>query len=85
MSDGVDNEEGATESESDDSELEESGEHESDKDCEVIGGKETAIEHEEAGNTNGKRAATGGTQAVSRVGRLEVELLLSEVGKRQRE
>ena len=54
----VDNEEGGTESESDDSEAQESGEHESDKDCEVIGGKETAIAHEEAGNTNGKLPAT---------------------------
>ncbi len=46
VSDGVDNEEGVTESESDDSEAQESAEHESDKDCEVIGGKETAIAHE---------------------------------------
>ena len=47
VSQKVDSEEGVTESESDDSESEESGEHESDHDCEVIGGKETAIAHEE--------------------------------------
>jgi hypothetical protein len=41
----VSDEESVTESESDDSEAQESGEHESDKDCEVIGGKETAIAH----------------------------------------
>ena len=40
-----------------------STEAESDNDCEVIGGKETAIAHEETGNTKGKRAATGGTEA----------------------
>ena len=57
----LDDEEGVTESESDDSEAQERGEHESDKDCEVIGAKETVIAHEEAGNTNGKRTATGGT------------------------
>ena len=51
------------ESESDDSEAQKRGEHESDKDCEVTGAKETAIAHEETGNTNGKRAATGGTEA----------------------
>jgi hypothetical protein len=38
VSDGVDNEVGVTESESDDSEAQESGEHESNKDGEVIGG-----------------------------------------------
>jgi len=56
---------GVTESESDDSEAQESGEHASDssKDCEVIGGKEAAMALEEAGNTNGKRAATAGTEA----------------------
>ena len=43
----LDDEEGVTESESDDSESQESGEHESDQDCEVIGAKETAIAHEE--------------------------------------
>ena len=59
----VDNEEGGTESESDDSEAQESGEHESENECEFIGEKETAIAHEEAGNTNGKRPATGGAEA----------------------
>jgi hypothetical protein len=44
--------------ESDDSEAQKSGEHESHKDCEVIGGKEAAVAHQEAGNTNGKCAAT---------------------------
>lgn len=61
------NEEGETESESargsDDSEAEKSGEDESANDCEVIGEQETAIAHEEAGNTNGKRAATEGTES----------------------
>jgi len=42
-------------------EAQERGEHESDKDCEVIGAKETVIAHEEDGNTNGKLTATGGT------------------------
>ena len=59
--DDVDNEEGVTESESDDSEAQKRGDHESDKDCEVIGAKETVIAHEETVNTNGKRTATGGT------------------------
>ncbi len=35
VSDGVDNEEGVTESESDDSEAQEIAEHDSDKDCDV--------------------------------------------------
>ena len=63
VSDGVDNEEGVTESESDDSEAQESGEHESENECEFIGEIETAIAHEVAGNTNGKRPATGGAEA----------------------
>ena len=50
-------------SESDDSVSNDSGERESDKDCVVIGRKETVIAHEEVGNTNCKRAATGGTQS----------------------
>ena len=62
VGDGVDNEEDSTESESDDSVSNDCGERESDKDCVVIVRKETAIAHEEAGNTNCKRAATGGTQ-----------------------
>ena len=41
VSDGVDNEDGVTESDGDDSVSHESGEHESDKDCVVIGGKPT--------------------------------------------
>ena len=47
VSDGVDNEEGVTESESDDSEAQESKEDESHNECEVIGGKDTVIPQEE--------------------------------------
>jgi hypothetical protein len=47
----VDNLMGVTDSESDDSKAQEIGEHESDKDCEVIGGNETVIEHDYRGNT----------------------------------
>ena len=43
--------------------FQEIGKHESDKDFEFIGEKETAIAHEEAGNTNGKRPATAGAEA----------------------
>ena len=61
----VNNEEDGTESDSDDSVSNDSGERDSEKDCVVIGGKETATSHEEAGNTRGKRVATGGTHCSS--------------------
>ena len=62
VGDTVDNAKYDTESESDGSVSNEIGERESDKDCVLIDGMETAIAHEEAGNTSGKRVATGGTQ-----------------------
>ena len=62
VGDVVDNAEDDTESESDESVSNDSGQRESDQDCVVIGGMETVIAHEETGNTSGKRAATGGTQ-----------------------
>ena len=62
VGDGVHNEEDVTESDSDDSVSNDSGERESDQDCVVIGGMETANAHEEAGDTSGKRDVTGGTQ-----------------------
>ncbi len=62
VGDGVDNAKHGTESEIDGSASNDTGERESDKDCVFIDGMETAIAHEEAGNTSGKRAATGGTQ-----------------------
>ena len=65
VGDAVDNAEDDTESESDKSVSNDSGECESDQDCVVISGMETAIPHEGTGNTSGKRAATGGTQTES--------------------
>ena len=62
VGDGVPNEEDATESDSEDSVSNDSGDRDADKDCVVIAGKETDIADEEVGNTIGKRAATGGTQ-----------------------
>ena len=62
VGDGVHNEEDVTESDSDDSVSNDSGDRDSDKDCVFIGGKETSIADEEVGNTIGKHAATGGTQ-----------------------
>ncbi len=62
VGDGVDNEEDNTESESDDPVSNDSRERESDKDCVVIGRKETVIVHEETGNTNCKHSVTPGTQ-----------------------
>jgi hypothetical protein len=62
VEDGVHNEEDETESNNDDSVSNDSGDRDSDKDCVVIGGKETVISHEEVFNTSGKRAPTGGTQ-----------------------
>jgi hypothetical protein len=48
--------------ESDDSVSNDRGDRASDKGFVVIGVKETTIAHEEVGNTNCKRSATGGTQ-----------------------
>jgi hypothetical protein len=56
VSDGVDNEEGVTESKSHASVSNESGERESDKHCMVIDGKETVIANEAAGHTSGTNA-----------------------------
>ena len=61
VGDDVDNAEDGTESESNGSVSNEIGERESDKDCVLIDGMETAIAHEESGNTSGKRVATAGT------------------------
>ena len=63
VGDGVHNEVDDTESDSDDSVSNDNGERDSDKNCVVIGGKETDIAHEESRNTSGEQAATGGTQA----------------------
>ena len=62
VGDDVDNAEDGTESESNGSVSNETGERESDKDCVLIDGMETVIAHEETGNTRGKHAATVGTQ-----------------------
>ena len=66
VGDGVHNEEDVTESDRDDSISNDSGERDSNEDCVVIGGKETAMTHDEVDNTSGKRAATGTTHHVTR-------------------